>query len=744
MTISSVFYTYTHTSTDGNNYALAYKPPGGVERGVYEELLVQLCTGPKIPDAIALISTPEECDEIKKIISANSAPLALERLRGRIPFLIVSYCLADGKTKVELLDKSFESRKEKLCSPLRTPKLWMRSGLLELFKEEAVVLRAPSGYAYEKPSGARASVFLKPDLALTSSPAIAFVALAVFEKCFSGNSFLLKNLRTIFLDTMAIAPVAYELRQLLSMCTETIRPRIESFHSYGGFAGIRQPMSGTSFCIISASTSMDLHEKWITQKEVSPSEVLTLITTKAAAKYKNGALVAIDCSGLEAAKGPPQLSIRIRGESFLPEQEPSKKVLLTEQNHKCPDDVDTFQSLSGQGIFDIFRRSARSAAKTRALFVDGGKLIDTPRFQEWLETHLPQTVKASTNLIVHQDDNASAQLAIRIKNFCREKLGLDIDKKISISELRNVEIKKTSGVIACGAVIGKGSQLLEISRLLREIHDGPRLFVIGFQVAEFREETKGIILNLKHSKGIPHEIIRFGKAAIGTQLLASYEQEQQTYYQASRELSKLPAVLASRGRLLGGVNPFENLSLLPHGRTLSNRMQLKPGFAFWPPNYSNACQPSVIATVAVILQRAREEKAIPEEKRLGTASYRHVILDPENFARYNDGVIQSALLRAAYPSELDYRSDISSSAQMKSIIVRSLEKSDADAGESALEFIAALAMKRLQLTQHHFKEIVSAVRKVRKRAPRLAIALSFLLAPEHVNSNTGETSKIPF
>jgi hypothetical protein len=221
---------------------------------------------------------------------------ALERLRGRIPLLIVIYDLITGKVKVKLHDHAFEKQKEKLFAPLRSAKVWLRSGLLEIFNEDVVVLRAPSGYTYEKPSGARTTIFLKPDLALTSSATISFVALALFQKNFSERISQFKELRTIFVDTMAIAPVAYELRQLLFLCSESVRPHIESFHSYGGFEGVRLPMRGTSFCLISASTSMDLHEKWIIYKEVSPAEVVTLITLKGVAKYKTGALVAIDCS----------------------------------------------------------------------------------------------------------------------------------------------------------------------------------------------------------------------------------------------------------------------------------------------------------------------------------------------------------------------------------------------------------------------------------------------------------------
>ncbi len=75
-----------------------------------------------------------------------------------------------------------------------------------------------------------------------------------------------------------------------------------------------------------------------------------------------------------------------------------------------------------------------------------------------------------------------------------------------------------AGIIVCAAVVGKGSRLLETSRALRDRHDGPRLYVVGYQVAEGRDELKTLPSNLKHSKDVAHEFVAFGSAAVGNQL----------------------------------------------------------------------------------------------------------------------------------------------------------------------------------------------------------------------------------
>lgn len=75
------------------------------------------------------------------------------------------------------------------------------------------------------------------------------------------------------------------------------------------------------------------------------------------------------------------------------------------------------------------------------------------------------------------------------------------------------------------------------------------------------------------------------------------------------------------------------------------------------------------------------------------------VLDPENFARYNDGVIQAALLRAAHPSELDYSSHEETSRRMTDMLSGIFQLHEREQGEAALEFALALRCGRLKLSK---------------------------------------------
>jgi hypothetical protein len=455
---------------------------------------------------------------------------------------------------------------------------------------------------------------------------------------------------------------------------------------------------------------------------------VTLLTLTSAMSTE-GALLALAPPADQPSPGPAQLSIRIKGETFLPEQEPAKKVLLRDQVHRSDADVKHFREFAGAGVFDVYRQAPRSGAIPRALFVDGDALLAQDMFEKWLARTLSQSVKAATKAIIYQDDAPSRRLADRVKKHCENQLGLNAVAMHPSQALSTTQIAEDCGVIVCACVIGKGSQLLEVSRALRDSHKGPRLYVIGFQVTDSRGELDTLRTHLVHSKGIRHDFQRFGCAAIGTQLRDSFQQEVKRFYAASSDTKSLPGRMAKRPAALASTSKVGELALLPHGPRVTEALKIRPGFAYWPEGFSaSAYQPEVLATVAVLLQRAREHQELTDEHRLWSATYRHVVLDPENFARFNDGILQAALLRCAYPSELDYRGDHAASDFMKGVILRALGRAGEQAGEAILEFLLALVQRRLQLTDAHRDQVLDAASACVTSKP-LKAAIKFLTAP---------------
>ena len=727
-------FIFTNTVDDriARRYAFAYKPPGPFSHGALQELILQICKGPLVPDAVVLLGLAEDAtSKLLETLKSDALQATRERISGRIPLVHCSISLNSGKAVATVIDHSYENpRRTALELELQdSSSRWLKAGMQHAFPLEAVVLCAPPGYAYQKPSGARYHLFLKPDLGLTSSAAASFVAMAIILKFYAGRVQQFTRIQTVFVDTMAISNVAYGLRELLQICKVSAVFVTESFHSYGGFESIGRPLQGTSLCLISASSSMSLHQQWISEKQVSPEDVITLLTFESpAGETHAGALLAVPRPSGTASEGPPQLLVRIKGETFLPNQEPDKKFLLREKIHSSPADAQRFSDFAKTDVLDIYRRQPTANSKVRALFVDGIALINTPAFTEWLNAQLQMRVKAAANLIVHQPDRASALLAARVKDYCVKFLGFDEIKVLSSDGLSNDAVNsERDGVMICAAVVGKGSQLLEISRTLRDMQSGPRLYIIGFQVAETHGELATLKSNLVHSKHVSHDMACFGAAAIGTQLQASFAAEMRCIYPPGFDQASVPPEMALRATLLGGTKPIRSLSLVPHGADVASHMRLRSGWAFWPTGYdSSEVHPAVIATVAVLLQKAREDSTLPENNRLASATFQHVILDPENFTRFNDGILQAALLRCAYPSELDYRANYASSDFMKAVIVRALRRATEEAGEAVLEFLVALATNRLQLAPAHRDEILTELRLNEIYPPILLMAINHI------------------
>lgn len=112
-------------------------------------------------------------------------------------------------------------------------------------------------------------------------------------------------------------------------------------------------------------------------------------------------------------------------------------------------------------------------------------------------------------------------------------------------------------------------------------------------------------------------------------------------------------------------------------------LELVDGFAFWEfyeknhPKHNKTSQADVLFTFATVLQFARVEK-----KDLEQTLYDPKIIAPENFARFNDGILQASLLRLSKNSELDYSTNEECSKTITHMIKNIINKYDSPKGEA--------------------------------------------------------------
>lgn len=598
------------------------------------------------------------------------------------------------------------------------PPEWVRTGLSSVFDPSRVIVEAPAGYAFLKPSNDRSTYFIRAELGLSTSASVAFVAFAMLLRLVQNHGQVPQQLRLLLVDTMNVAATAFALRELLSLAGVRLLPQVESFHSYGGLDGAASPLPDTSLCIVSASTSMNLHRKWMREKGVPARDVVTLVTFEDAEDAEH-ALCGLPVNA-RPEEVPPSSAhdIRIAGEYFFPVMEEPRKVLLTTTGHGCPEYTKDFHLLREHKAFGAFRAGGCSTTR-RSLFIDADAILKAPTFQHWVNERVPQFLKAGTAQIIFQDDKSSARLAQHIAHIAR-CLGCT---KVAVRGAATVNastIDPSAPIVCVAAVVGRGNSLLSLSRDLRNCHVGPRLYVIGMQVAESTANLRTFDRNLTYSSHRSKiDVLRKNEFLTSDTIVESFQQEL-SLYQGSEEFS------ARRACLSGA--PEAGQLFLGSGPDLQHALILNVDFAFWGGTYTpSAYQAEVLGTIGAVLQNARTGRLRLPEQQLRSPLLMHVALDPENFARFNEGIIQAALLRAARPSELDYRGDSHASAYMATLLGRMAVKFD-EPQIATLEFLLALASKRLQLNAEDTKHVrIKFHEVIQDRTDPISHAVRFFL-----------------
>jgi hypothetical protein len=680
------------------DYRFLFKSPGIVSPADLADCIAQSLRRVLFPDALVFVCISSEVTEIKDALNKYSAVTqALERASSKV---CVAVCKIDRDGRIG--NPSY-IKNTRTCLPLvetGEQKIIFQKGISNLFESSNVLCPAPAGFAFVKSSKRRSKYFLRADAAFYETEHVHFFAYALLERIAQREAETKEAITVIFIDTMAIASLAYVLRELYHELYGKPRPRVESFHSYEGMKNVPIPSLGTSLCIISASQTMSMQRDWQKLTRCSPSEVFTLIAFQSALD-SDQAVYAFDRADL--LSGCDELSglrdLRMFGENFAPEDVKLKPVLLNITAHRDEKWFEVGQKYSKSKIFSLMK-AVRSADKVRAIFVEGLKLLKQQNFVQFFDKEMMQRVPLSVQAIVCQDDPVSIKLAKNCAKKIKKIRGDGVAPSIiNASKLGTSNLESEKALLVVAAVVGKGTRLCSISRDLRDIHIGARHYLIGFQIGESIEDSKQLRSNLVFSaKKSVITVSIFEALAIGRTVSVAYECEQ-SLLNKWKKLSSFSS-LNTRVDELQKRSGITQEAFLPATLLNEVKLKLRKDFAYWKSGYAEDSDHSiaVLLTVAVMLQHAREFNKFEDDgDRLASDTFQQVVLDPENFARYNDGVIQAALLRAAHPSELDYSSSEETSHRMADLLSSIFRQHSRQQGEAALEFAFALNTERLKL-----------------------------------------------
>lgn len=586
----------------------------------------------------------------------------------------------------------------------RATENFVQAGMQKLVKCTSVLTKAPAGFLFSKPSSRASNYFIRAENLLTETLHSHFLAFCCLKVIKNASSDGMSEPETIYLDTMAFLPVALSIQLFQTKFGNQTISSIKSFHSHDGLSDGSLVDAAASLCLISASTNCGLAKEWVKVNGAPPTRVATFLSFVSQSD---------SCTVLHAIEKPEDFEsvaesestegrklIRIHGERFVA-QHTETRVLNIGMGH-LPEGLQTkFFSFMGKGLFTCFSQIPQRE-RYRTVQVDKDKFVRTGDFEKWFEKMLMEESPASTSLIIHDDDSASKKMAMDALAFL-EARGLNCDV-VSASAF-DPKIKFNGSVIVVAAAAERGTLLLSISRRLRSAQEaGTRVYLVGALLGRSHELMDELASNLTQPPKGSRKYVFKSFIEIPAASLACNNHWHQEQKLLNRLLSfgeeGVSDVVKTRIEAFdkATTDGLSEAAFWPSSYQ-PGQMKLTKGFAFvsGANDVTVAACTDIFLTIVWILQNARKGAKIDQSKRLESGELQQVLLSPEIFSRYDDGIIQGAFLRAALPTELDYSAHETHSASMADIILRVVQGHGFERGDASMEFITALAIGKIRL-----------------------------------------------
>ncbi|MEX1142362.1 MAG: hypothetical protein WD993_08785 [Thermoleophilaceae bacterium] len=649
-------------------------------------------------------------------------------------------------------------------SAVRRQKI-MRCGLMTIFDKRQGMLTAGPGYHYVNPSRRHTKAFIRTGNVLLHSAEVAFIAMGLLEWCPAGT-------RRIFTDTASINAVGYALADLcMHFDPHHARPTIDSFSSYGGLDRFDFDES-ESFCVVSASTSGNLEARLTSTGLLPADRIATLFYCGPALDGRRILCDITEREGVDdghaliesyASEGDCKLcrqgsaTIHISGDQFLP-ADPEVDEILISQDHEPTWLAPLLTDLLGTGAVRCNTAIVGDAARFREISIDLSKIADDAHgspLAARIQKRLLSATPVALERVVHLNDASSKALAETVaRHYARHNEsasdGLVISELVAREDPTSL-VPAGGAIMVVAGVVSTGRALLSVSQFLRSVEDlGHLSYLIGVGRVATPRDWRRLRENLTFGTDpgeYPLLAVRLCHLPDDSGPDASPWRTEERYWETTRDdiahsSEQAAAALDQRRDILNGVVEADRDGLtdqlfLPAVRQgggfdstgRDGRLELRKGFVFWrsvarqhhADPETSATQSEVYLTIAAVLHELRQSH--PDGRALVQHEHNRTVLGPSNFARFNDGVIQASLLRAARQSELDYSASRKLSAEMQDIVLRFAKRCETKEGEAFPEFLLALARGRLRLHAMHEHEVAQALMETRGRLPPLLAAL---------------------
>ncbi len=643
-----------------------------------------------------------------------------------------------------------------------------REGLTQVFVNNHGAITAQPGHHFVFPSGKHCEKFLRTGNVLVKSEIIFFIAYNMLSY-FDSNKY-----KVICCDTSSINSLAFALIELKSRFFEPHKfdkPYIQSFGSYRSFENDGFSALEETLFLISSSTSGNIIKRLVSKHSVKPHNILIIYYLRSESQGSSDSKVKRLVCDLEIASDNPNglypfktyqikssadsskqcihcnngsIPIEVNGDVLLMEKPSIDEIKIVATD--APDYISDFvadclsANKKGRHLIRCNHQASNSYNIKYEVFFD---LVDyfkdfktketdlkghsLPKFRNKIIKYIHQYVPAHTRYIIHANDEASRLLANIVKEVISHGQR-SIAKKIVIVDKLSIEKQipnNARGVVVtvCSCMVS-GGELLSISRSLRKKEKLSKIYFVALSRTTNKSKLKFIKNNLSFGKygGETNPFITVEQISCSNSLeytpwiresllltkLNQFCTKRSDIYdiQLSEELINRIELIEEAGRSRGLVN-----NAFVTNPITNNEFKINPSFAFFKFDnyYSSISHADIYFVVSSILNRLRNGEVA--NKTIYNSYYHRTVLDPENFSRFNDGILQAALLRATNYTELGYDVDTGISYKMATFLKSIIDNCGSDDADALYEFLLAIADKKLRLSSANLVEVVQKIRE---------------------------------
>jgi len=626
----------------------------------------------------------------------------------------------------------------------------IQEGLINIFKVRGGLIEAKgSAHHFVFPSGKHCNKFLRTGNILLHSCEIYFIAfnlLAKYKEDFH---------RQIYCDTSSINTLAFallELKRKLIGKDFRIIP-VESFSSYSGIFSKSTRFFENSLILISSSTSGNIIEKITKHHSNVGIENLVILYFLGSNIDFTRNRPNIICNLTKSASNPIGLQyydtytekdceycksgsypVEVKGDVFLLEKPRINPITvkITDAPKKLSEFVEQFKScetLKHNVLKVNYKETTVPSIKYEVYFDMHHVLCEIEKpgndkygnYKEKLYNYINQYIPSNVKYLITLPDEGSVKLAEiiinRIKpNYAEGKLPEVIAFDDVSEKIKDTKIEGAAVIV--GSCIANGKNLLFLSRTFRLFDKLRLVYFIGLTRPVNKEYLESLKINLKQGTYgrethtfVEVESFYCNKDSRNTSWLKEKDFlkelidtiDDQDLPTASEYFNKRIEMIDDS--LSKKVKGLANSIFYPN--TLEEQLELRKGFAFF--NFTDyttdVSQADVYFTISSVINDLRNSHNY--EHCLRQTEFVRNIIDPHNFNRYNDGIIQASILRNAYASELSYHIDDELSFEMTGILEKIIDQHQSPQGEGLLEFLYAIATEKLTLKKEHLSNLSS-------------------------------------